>query len=321
MKENLRNYSQKRWKILLAGMFFPLFFTVYFLLLCSTVVYYQDVVYMDAIYLAGYAVIVYRDFKAFKKAVGDKKRTEEALQAGKEEICALRDEIREQNDYVSKWIHEVKVPLSALELMNGRNPDAALQSGMRRETERIRGLLRTMLMYGKMGSMENDVQYAKVSLADAVREAVKGQSYFLIRENFKIEMELGDCAVYTDRRWLIYILDQITSNAVKYRRAPEEYGEDETPHILFEAQRLSADEVLLKVEDNGRGIAWEELPWLFDRGYTGGNMRNGDYQSTGMGLYFARKAAQRLEIGITADSEEGHWTRFTLRFQNNSALI
>ena len=297
MKENLRNYSQKRWKILLAGMFFPLFFTVYFLLLCSTVVYYQDVVYMDAIYLAGYAVIVYRDFKAFKKVFGDKKRTEEALQAGKEEICALRDEIREQNDYVSKWIHEVKVPLSALELMNGRNPDAALQSGMRRETERIRGLLRTMLMYGK------------------------GQSYFLIRENFKIEMEVGDCAVYTDRRWLIYILDQITSNAVKYRRAPEEYGEDETPHILFEAQRLSADEVLMKVEDNGRGIAWEELPWLFDRGYTGGNMRNGDYQSTGMGLYFARKAAQRLEIGITADSEEGHWTRFTLRFQNNSALI
>ena len=71
--------------------------------------------------------------------------------------------------------------------MNGRNPDAALQSGMRRETERIRGLLRTMLMYGKMGSMENDVQYAKVSLADAVREA----SIFYGRE--KATRKRGSC--------------------------------------------------------------------------------------------------------------------------------
>ena len=317
----MKEYLQEKWKMLLAGALFPLFFTVYFLFLCNTVVYYQDVIYMDILYLTGYVTIVCRNMGKFRKETEAKRILQETVQCRTEEIRSLREENREQRDYVSRWIHEVKVPLAALELMNGRNQDEALQKGMRQETERIRGLLRTMLMYGKMGSMENDIQYAKVSLADVVKEAVKGQSYFLIHKNFHVEMELGGCTVYTDRRWLVYILDQITANAVKYRKSPEEYSDGSTPGLLFRAEQSSPDETLLTVEDNGRGVAWEELPWLFERGYTGGNIRSGDYKSTGMGLYFAGEAANRLGIGLTVDSDEGKWTRITLRFQNNSSLM
>lgn len=316
----MKEYLREKWRMLLAGLLFPLFFTVYFLYLCSSAVYYQDVLYMDALYLAAYAMLVRGDRIRFREESEKRQEMQAALESGKEEIRMLREEMQEQNDYVSKWIHEAKVPLAALELMNGRNPDGDLQKGMRQETERIRGLLRTMLMYGKMGSMENDVQYGAVRLEDAVREVVKGQSYFLIRENFNVRMGLGDCTVYTDRRWLVYILDQITANAVKYRKSREEYGEQDGPEICFRAERISPDETLLVVEDNGRGVAEAELPWLFDRGYTGGNLRNGDYRSTGMGLYFAGKAAKSLGIRIEADSEEGKWTRFTLRFWNNSSL-
>lgn len=317
----MKKYMKIKWKMLLAGMLFPLFFTFYFCFLCSTRIYYQDVIYMDVFFLAGFALFVGTDIHRFKETEEKIQDAEHALACRKEEIRALREESREQQDYVSKWIHEVKVPLAALELMNGRSRDEALQREMRRETERIRGLLRTMLMYGKMGSMENDVQYERVCLDDAVRETVRGQSYFLIHGKFHVRMELGECAVYTDRRWLVYILDQITANAVKYRKSPEEYGDGKGPEIVFRAGKMSEDETELSVEDNGRGIAGEELPWLFERGYTGGNMRNGDYRSTGMGLYFAAKAAENLGIRIEASSCEGRWTRFTLKFLNDSSLI
>lgn len=122
-------------------------------------------------------------------------------------------------------------------------------------------------------------------------------------------MHLKDEAVYSDRRWLVYMLDQIIGNAVKYR--------GENPTLTFGADISSACGTEFWVEDNGTGIAQAELPYIFDKGYIGSCQRNGGYRSTGMGLYFVKQTADRLGIGVKASSGENN-TRFTFTFQDHA---
>ena len=230
-----------------------------------------------------------------------------------EDISALQEEREGLTDYITRWAHEVKLPLSALGLMNERNPDSELQEEMQGCLERIQQLLNTMMMSSKLKNMENDVRYERVYLEEAVNEALKNQSYFLIREHFQIEKKLEGAVVYSDRRWLVYMLDQLIGNAVKYRT--------KQPALTFEARCISADEVELTVKDNGIGIAEGEIPYIFDRGYIGSNLRNGDYRSTGMGLYFVKETAEHLGIRLQVYSRPEKGTRFTLHFSNNTAFF
>ncbi|MFQ7552667.1 MAG: ATP-binding protein [Blautia marasmi] len=136
-----------------------------------------------------------------------------------------------------------------------------------------------MLMSSKLKKPENDIKLEKVSLK-AAAEAVKNHSYFLIRHNFAIEMHLKDIAVYTDRRWLVYMLDQMIGNAVKYR--------GETPALTFGAETASPGSTDFWIQDNGCGISGEELPIFLTKALLEA-VGDGSYRSTGMGLYFVNR--------------------------------
>ena len=125
----------------------------------------------------------------------------------------------------------MKLPLSALRLMNERNKDRMLREEMQEPLERIQQYLNTMMMSSKLKKPENDVKLEKVSLREAAAEAVKNHSYFLIRDDFNIELHVKDITVYSDRRWLVYMLDQMIGNAVKYR--------GKAPKLTFGAETLS----------------------------------------------------------------------------------
>ena len=375
----MKEYIKARGRLPAGGAAFLLFLLFYFGYLCG--VPQADLVYFEVLCATGAAILLWADVRAFRKRRKEeeaRRQQEEAWENGLEEIkreqreaqdyltrwihevkvplaalklqterCPDREmggqmkdsiekisgllrtmllysktgqmendveeikrEQREAQDYLTRWIHEVKVPLAALKLQTERCPDREMGGQMKDSIEKISGLLRTMLLYSKTGQMENDVEFEKVFLKAAAKEAVKNHSWFLIREHFQIKMEdLGECAVYTDRRWLVYILDQILGNAVKYCR--------DNPEIIFGAEQVSPQRVRFWIEDNGTGVAQEELPWIFDRGYTGGQSREGDFRSTGMGLYLADRVARRLGIRLEALSEEGKWTRIVLTFEQN----
>lgn len=310
----MSEYMRKRKMPILAGSALIVFIHLYFGYLVSTKVYVQDLIYLDGILSVILAVSFFLDCRRFQFQQKRHKEMEAEIARLQEENGRLLREIDEQSDYIAKWSHEVKLPLSALGLMNERNPDKELKDSMEDCLARIRQQLSTMLMSGKLKTLENDVVLRRMPLAEAVGEAVKGQSWSLIREHFQIEMGLCDIWVYSDRRWLAYILGQLIANAVKYKKG-------ENPCLCFGAERTAAEEVRLWVEDNGIGIEDADLPYIFDRGYIGGNLRNGDYRSTGMGLYFAKEAAERLGIELEADSQPGEWTRFTLYFRNNAEFF
>lgn len=329
----MKDYFKERAKLILTSALVLIFINVYFAVLCASRLYFQDLFYLDAVLIAAGAAGIcldYRRWSRIPRFFGDNirlNRNELVQLLGKqmadllcsmeegheEEYRFIREEMDVLTDYITRWTHEVKLPLSALGLMNERNPDGPLKKEMQDCLERIQQLLNTMMMSNKLKSMENDVKFERVSLGECVSEALKNQSYFLIQEHFQIGKDCGDIAVYTDRRWLVYMLDQLTGNAVKYRcREPE---------LHFSARRESAEHVVLCVRDNGIGIEDAEIPYIFDRGYIGSNLRAGDYRSTGMGLYFVRETAEHLGIRIQVYSEPGTGTAFELHFQNNDSYL
>ena len=110
--------------------------------------------------------------------------------------------------------------------------------------------------------------------------------------------------MYTDRKWIAFILNQMLLNSVKYRR--------EQPVFYIYTER-GKNGVVLVLEDNGAGIRQEEIPRIFEKGFTGSNGRSHE-RSTGMGLYLCRKLCGRLGIGIRAESEYGKGTKMFLEF-------
>ena len=134
-------------------------------------------------------------------------------------------------------------------------------------------------------------------LDDVIREALRKQAEQFIEKRLKLEYDPIDYTVVTDRKWLVFILDQLLSNAVKYTDAG--------------CVTVSFRDGLLTVSDTGAGIAPEDLPRIFEKGYTGVNGRL-DRRSSGLGLYLAKKAADMLSIGITAESSPGKGSAFTL---------
>lgn len=325
----MKKYLAGRGSVMLLFFVTFLFVNLYFGFICGTRVNMGDLYYLDVVWCVFSMAVFIVDYRKQRKIcrvlTGERSISKEEAKkllgnslyeiwcreksADEEKIQDLYNEILELSDYIALWAHEVKLPLSALRLMNERNKDRELREEMQEPLERIQQYLNTMMMSSKLKKPENDVKLEKFMLREAAAEAVKNQSYFLIRNNFTIEMCQRDVAVYSDRRWLVYMLDQIIGNAVKYRK--------ETPELTFGTETFSDGRTDFWVQDNGTGISGGELPYIFDKGYIGSNLRNGSYRSTGMGLYFVKQTADRLGIQIRASSGE-NYTRFTFTFQNHA---
>ena len=238
--------------------------------------------------------------------VYERKLLELSRQAGKSMIRAVSDAQaaqREYREYVESWVHEIKAPITAARLIC-RNVDPAVRQKLTGELARIEAHVERALFYARAESPEKDFVVGKACLEEIVAQALERHQSLLIQCNVRVETVDLEQTVYTDVKWVEFILGQLLQNAVRYRR--------ENLVLIIQARHLGR-QVQLRIQDNGMGISSHELPRIFDRGYTGSNgrARGG---STGMGLYLARRLADCLEIGLQADSREGEGTRVTITF-------
>lgn len=238
-----------------------------------------------------------------------------------ERMGALEDQAKEQyalnrdlQDYITKWCHEVKIPLSASLLMSEKIGDAALRRDLREQLERMNSLLKNALLGCKVQGSMFDLQIHRVELAECVRASVHNNQFFLIQEHFELELGVGEGKVYTDKSWLVYVLDQLISNAIKYAGRRRKLKIWSGTEEWDQGKRR----VRLYVEDEGVGIEEGDLRRIFEKGFTGRNTHNGQYKSTGMGLYMAKVILDRLGHGIGVESACGRYTRFTITFADNS---
>lgn len=241
------------------------------------------------------------DFENIDIAIHDQQ-----IMAGQlEDQMELRSDLQ---DYITRWCHEVKIPLSSALLVNERIEDPEIRQSMKEPLEKIRHLMNSALAGCKVQSQIFDLQMRPVRLDECVRESIHNQQFFLIQKHFQLDIRVGDQTVYTDKEWIIYVLDQLIANAVKY-------AQDQPKLSVWTEEEEEA--VRLIIEDHGEGILPEDLKRIYDKGFTGSSHRNGQYKSTGMGLYLAAQILKRLEHSIEAESRPGEYTRFIITFRDN----
>lgn len=294
----------------------------------------EFLLYLDVLLLApalGWLVWDYRRFQGARKTMEELLGQQEIICRGvkdfenkdvaEHDVQVLEKQMGRQfqencdlQDYVAKWCHELKIPLSAALLMDERIGDPDLRRDMREQLERVSRQLGSMLLGCRLQSPLLDLQIRKVFLSECVKASIHNNRFFLIQDRFQVQAETGDLAVYTDPQWLVYILDQLIGNALKYgKKEPASQAGEDSPVLKVWADRQERT-VTLWVEDRGQGIQKQDMERIFEKGYTGSNYHNGKYKSTGMGLYMASQIARKLGHEIGVESEYGEYSRFFVTF-------
>ena len=226
-----------------------------------------------------------------------------------ERIGEVQRERREYKEYIEQWIHEVKTPITAMKLLceNNRSP---FSREVLAELENINQYTEQALYYARSEHAEKDYSVREVNLCDVVHSAIADNKYLLRQSNMSIQIDDIETKVYTDEKWVRFILNQIIGNAIKYHA--------EQPILHFGATKTN-DKIVLSISDNGIGIPKSDLPRIFEKGFTGQNGRTGK-NSTGIGLYLCKRLCDKLGIGLTAYSEN-RGTTISLIFQMNDFII
>ncbi len=216
---------------------------------------------------------------------------------------------REYREYVERWVHEIKAPITAARLIC-RELDGETRRKLTAELAQIEANIERALFYARAENPEQDCLFRQADLGKIAAQAIENHRALLIQSGVRVETEHLNGIVYTDEKWAVFLLGQLLQNAARYRGA--------APVITLFSKPLGK-QIQLVVQDNGIGIPAHELPRVFDRGFTGSNgrARGG---STGMGLYLCRKLAGFLELGLHITSEEGKGTVVTLTFPAKETL-
>ena len=202
---------------------------------------------------------------------------------------------REALDYYTLWIHQIKTPIAAMGLLL---EDTDRDRELKAELFRVEQYAQLALSYLRLGSESTDYVIRETDVGGVVRQAARKYAPLFIRGRVSLEVEEMDLRALTDEKWLQLVVEQALSNAVKY--APG-------GHVRVYAREGD----WLIIEDDGVGIAPEDLPRIFEKGFTGGNGRL-EKRSTGIGLHLCREICRRLGHTITAVSEPGRGTRITI---------
>lgn len=210
-------------------------------------------------------------------------------------------------DYIEMWIHEVKLPIATGKMIAENYRSEAMNS-MEEELQKIENYTEQALYYARSYNVEKDYLIKEVTLQSVVAEVLKKNKKVLITEKIRIQMEHLEVQVFTDSKWMEFVLNQIVSNCVKYR--------SDQPYILFSAVKKK-EQVIFTIEDNGIGIPTGEMQRVFEKGFTGSNGR-GKQKSTGIGLYLCKKLCRRLGHDILLSSKEGEGTEVSIIFPMGS---
>lgn len=222
-----------------------------------------------------------------------------------ERIGEIQRERQEYKEYIEQWIHEVKTPITAMKLICENNR-CSFTRELLAELENINRFTEQALYYARSEHTEKDYSVREISLSDVVHGAIADNKYLLRQNNVAVTVEDVEYSIYSDDKWLRFILDQLISNAVKYCT--------DHPILHFFAVKEN-DSIILSVADNGIGIPESDLPRIFEKGFTGQNGRT-IHSSTGIGLYLCRQLCDKLGIGISANSK-GKGTTISLSFHIN----
>ena len=231
------------------------------------------------------------------------------------EICRSLDEKRieaenqrsafgtELTDFYTLWVHQIKTPIAAARLL--LQEEKPRPQEIQNELFKVEQYVEMVLQYLRLDSPDHDLAFRSVDVDDCVRQAVRKYARSFIRKKIALDFQETGIETVSDEKLLVFVLEQLLSNALKYTKKG--------------TIRIYGGNGFLYIEDTGIGIAPEDLPRIFEKGYTGYNGRR-DKKSTGIGLYLCQEILKRLAHGITITSTLGEGTKVTLDLLRNFSL-
>lgn len=220
-----------------------------------------------------------------------------------DEILLYRNASREYREYIELWIHEVKTPIASSRLIIENNPSPATRD-LSEELDAIDYYLEQALFYSRSSNVEKDYSIKKIRLMDLLKQVIRKNAKSFIKYKIKLDLAQTNAVVYTDEKWVEYIINQILTNSIKYRK--------ENPQISIFIQDR-AQSVSLFIKDNGIGIPKKDLGRVFEKGFTGTTGRNYK-KATGMGLYLVKQLCDKLSLSVSIASAQGQGTTVELVF-------
>ena len=218
----------------------------------------------------------------------------------------------EYKEYIELWIHEIKIPIATSKMIIENNKNTATKS-IEEELDKIENYIEQALFYARSNTVEKDYYIRKNNLKDIVNECIKKNKNILIQEKISLKLHDLDITVNTDSKWIIFILNQIIQNSVKYRKK-----ENNLEIEIY--SKKGRENVVLYIKDNGIGIKKGDITRVFEKGFTGENGRLSNKKSTGIGLYLCKKLCNKLGIAIEVNSIENKSTEIRLVFPISSFI-
>lgn len=218
------------------------------------------------------------------------------------EARAAKDEM---TDYYTLWAHQIKTPIAAMHLLLDSGDLNESRPEIYNELMRIEQYTEMALHYLRLESISSDMLLAEYELCGIVKQALKKYAGTFCLKQLTLDFWEFEMTVITDRKWLLFVVEQLLSNAVKYTKKG--------------GISIYADGCTLVIADSGIGIAAEDLPRIFERGFTGYNGRM-DRKSTGIGLYLCRQVTRQLGHTLTAASRIGVGTEIRISFEESGKL-
>lgn len=332
---NLKRFIKENIRCILFNLIVLVFINIYFLVMSLLKENMGEIYYLDIIlvifYLSGF-FIKYESWKErysdlYKYVKEDNDISVDDIKNGfiaeeimshiinkKENIyCEIIEkrekQLKDMEEYISRWVHEIKLPISAISMILERVDDNELGYSIKNEVEKINFLVNSVMYGSRATAAAEDIFISEEKLEEIVKKAIKNNAFFLIRNNIEVKLDNLKYYIYTDRKWILYVLDQLINNAIKYA--------NENGEISFYAEENDKC-VCLNIKDNGIGISKEDIERIFNKGFTGNNGRNTIYKSTGMGLYFSKKILDKLGNNIEVESVKGEYTLFKIKFNKIS---
>ena len=228
-----------------------------------------------------------------------------------EHVKYYRNMQEEYSEYIEMWVHEIKTPIASSKLLIENNYND-LTRKIDIQIDRIENFVEQVLYYSRSDEVGKDYIIKKVELLPLVKNVIrKNQRDFISK---RIRLQLGELneVVYSDSKWIEFILNQILINSIKYSK-----GKDDK--IQIESKEIS-NTVVLTIEDEGVGIIERDLDRVFEKGFTGENGRKFG-KSTGIGLYLCKKLCNKLGLGLEIQSKVNVGTKISIIFPKAENLI
>lgn len=237
----------------------------------------------------------------------------------------MKKQESESTDYYTLWIHQIKTPISALQLLLQRLDGKQDIMMMKQELIKIDQYAEMALHYLRLQYMSSDILLKECNLYEIVKQSVKKYSISFIGKKLSLTLEGFNGTVISDEKWLGFVIEQILSNCIKYTQKGgisieyiEENNNSPRKDKPKHAEEVTSFDAVLCISDTGIGIKAEDLPRIFEKGFTGYNGRM-DKKSTGIGLYLCKQVGNKLGFGIRVTSKVGKGTMFQIRFNKQKS--